>query len=118
MRTISFLWIILITNQLFTQKSNDFQFPFSVIDGVKINVDFPLYNCMIYEYHSQINEMRNSKYKFKLTDIEKKVFKSYSYYTNPFCNILNNKSDINFTVGTILSSQQFDSNIFQFLDDD
>ena len=24
--------------------------------------------------------------------IEKKVFKSYSYYTNPFCNILNNKS--------------------------
>ncbi|MFI1744324.1 carboxypeptidase regulatory-like domain-containing protein [Thalassobellus sediminis] len=35
-----------------------------------------------------------------------------------YWNILNNKSDINFTVGTILSSQQFDSDIFQFLDND
>ena len=34
-----------------------------------------------------------------------------------YWNILNNKSDINLTLGTILSSQQFDSNIFQFLDD-
>lgn len=33
-----------------------------------------------------------------------------------YWNILNNKSDINFTVGTILSSQQFNSDIFQFLD--
>lgn len=32
--------------------------------------------------------------------------------------ILNNKSDINFTVGAILSNQQFDSDVFQFLDDD
>ncbi|MBJ7880305.1 TonB-dependent receptor [Gelidibacter salicanalis] len=31
--------------------------------------------------------------------------------------ILNAKSNINFTLGTILSNQQFDSNIFQFLDD-
>ncbi|MBP0903021.1 carboxypeptidase regulatory-like domain-containing protein [Mariniflexile gromovii] len=35
-----------------------------------------------------------------------------------YWNILNNKSDINFTVGTILSTQQFNSEIFQFLDDD
>lgn len=35
-----------------------------------------------------------------------------------YWNILNNKSDINFTLGTILSTQRFDSNIFQFLDDD
>ncbi len=34
-----------------------------------------------------------------------------------YWNILNNKSDVNFTLGTILSSQQFDSNIFQFLND-
>ena len=34
-----------------------------------------------------------------------------------YWNILNNKSDINVTIGTILSSQQFDSNIFQFLND-
>jgi hypothetical protein len=31
--------------------------------------------------------------------------------------ILNNKSNINLTLGTILSNQQFNSNIFQFLDD-
>ena len=33
-----------------------------------------------------------------------------------YWNILNIKSDINFTVGTILSDQKFDSNIFQYLD--
>ena len=33
-----------------------------------------------------------------------------------YWNILNIKSDINFTVGSILSNQNFDSNIFQFLD--
>ena len=34
-----------------------------------------------------------------------------------YWNILNKKSNINFTFGTILSHQKFDSNIFQFLDD-
>ncbi|TJY36954.1 TonB-dependent receptor [Pontimicrobium aquaticum] len=34
-----------------------------------------------------------------------------------YWNILNTKSDINFTLGTILSNQQFDSNIFQVLND-
>tara|TARA_R110002049_G_scaffold9962_2_gene49642 strand:- start:2183 stop:4894 length:2712 start_codon:yes stop_codon:yes gene_type:complete len=34
-----------------------------------------------------------------------------------YWNILNNKSDINLTVGAILSSQKFNSDIFQFLDD-
>jgi hypothetical protein len=33
-----------------------------------------------------------------------------------YWNILNKKSNINLTLGTILSHQQFDSNIFQFLD--
>ena len=33
-----------------------------------------------------------------------------------YWNILNTKSDINFTLGTILSNQKFNSNIFQFLD--
>jgi len=33
-----------------------------------------------------------------------------------YWNILNKKSDINFTIGTIFSNQQFDSNIFQSLD--
>jgi Outer membrane protein beta-barrel family/Carboxypeptidase regulatory-like domain len=34
-----------------------------------------------------------------------------------YWNILNNKSDINFTLGTILSTQKFNTSIFQFLDD-
>ena len=34
-----------------------------------------------------------------------------------YFNILNAKSNINFTLGTIISNQQFNSNIFQFLDD-
>ena len=34
-----------------------------------------------------------------------------------YYNILNAKSNINLTLGTILSNQQFNSNIFQFLDD-
>ncbi len=35
-----------------------------------------------------------------------------------YWNILNNKSDINFTLGTILSNQQFNSDIFQYLDNE
>ncbi|MFT7072975.1 carboxypeptidase regulatory-like domain-containing protein [Patiriisocius sp. Uisw_017] len=34
-----------------------------------------------------------------------------------YYNILNNKSNINITLGTILSQQRFNSNIFQFLED-
>lgn len=34
-----------------------------------------------------------------------------------YWNVLNLKSNINFTLGTLLSKQQFDSEIFQFLDD-
>jgi len=34
-----------------------------------------------------------------------------------YYNILNSKSNINLTLGTIFSNQKFDSNIFQFLDD-
>ncbi len=34
-----------------------------------------------------------------------------------YYNILNAKSNINFTLGTILSNQQFNSNLFQFLED-
>jgi len=33
-----------------------------------------------------------------------------------YYNILNTKSNINFTLGTILSRQDFNSNIFQFLE--
>ena len=35
-----------------------------------------------------------------------------------YWNVLNQKSDLNFTLGTIYSKQDFNSKIFQFLDDD
>ncbi|MEC3907651.1 TonB-dependent receptor [Tamlana sp. 2201CG12-4] len=35
-----------------------------------------------------------------------------------YWNILSKKSDLNYTLGTIYSRQDFDSNIFQYLDDD
>ncbi|HNU59337.1 MAG TPA: TonB-dependent receptor [Aquaticitalea sp.] len=34
-----------------------------------------------------------------------------------YWNVLNNKSNINFTLGALLSNQKFDSDIFQFLED-
>jgi hypothetical protein len=50
----------------------------------------------------------NQNRRIKSNQLDAKV----DYY-----HILNNKSNINLTFGTILSSQQFNSNIFQFLDD-
>lgn len=51
----------------------------------------------------------NQNRRIKSSQIDAKL----DYY-----NILNAKSNINFTLGTILSRQEFNSNIFQFLDDD
>nr|WP_321229769.1 TonB-dependent receptor [uncultured Psychroserpens sp.] len=50
----------------------------------------------------------NQNRRIKSNQLDAKV----DYY-----HILNNKSNINLTLGTILSNQQFNSNIFQFLDD-
>nr|WP_321245794.1 carboxypeptidase regulatory-like domain-containing protein [uncultured Psychroserpens sp.] len=50
----------------------------------------------------------NQNRRIKSNQLDAKV----DYY-----HILNNKSNINLTFGTILSNQQFNSNIFQFLDD-
>ncbi|MDC0007281.1 TonB-dependent receptor family protein [Winogradskyella sp.] len=50
----------------------------------------------------------NQERRIKTNQLDAKV----DYY-----NILNAKSNINITLGTILSNQRFNSNIFQFLDD-
>ncbi|MEM5565928.1 TonB-dependent receptor [Psychroserpens sp. AS72] len=50
----------------------------------------------------------NQNRRIKSNQLDAKV----DYY-----HILNNKSNINLTLGTILSKQEFNSNIFQFLDD-
>ncbi|MEJ6793307.1 MAG: outer membrane beta-barrel protein [Lacinutrix sp.] len=56
---------------------------------------------------SQINYSVNQEKLVKTNQIDAKL---------DYWNILNKKSDINFTIGTIHSNQQFDSNIFQTLD--
>lgn len=50
----------------------------------------------------------NQEQRIKTNQLDAKL----DYY-----NILNTKSNINLTLGTILSNQKFNSNIFQFLDD-
>lgn len=57
---------------------------------------------------NQTNYNLNQERRIKSNQLDAKL----DYY-----NILNSKSNINFTLGTILSNQQFNSNIFQFLDD-
>ncbi|NRD23307.1 TonB-dependent receptor [Winogradskyella litoriviva] len=56
----------------------------------------------------QTNYNLNQERRIKSNQLDAKL----DYY-----NILNSKSNINFTLGTILSNQKFNSNIFQFLDD-
>ncbi|WP_458627740.1 carboxypeptidase regulatory-like domain-containing protein [Winogradskyella sp. PC D3.3] len=56
----------------------------------------------------QANYDLNQERRIKSNQLDAKL----DYY-----NILNSKSNINFTLGTILSTQKFNSNIFQFLDD-
>ncbi|WP_290699690.1 outer membrane beta-barrel protein [Lacinutrix sp.] len=56
---------------------------------------------------SQLNYSVNQDKLVKTNQVDAKV---------DYWNILNKKSDINFTIGTIYSNQQFDSNIFQTLD--
>lgn len=57
---------------------------------------------------NQFNYDLNQERRIKSNQLDAKL----DYY-----HILNNVSNINFTLGTILSKQQFNSNIFQFLDD-
>ncbi|APY08836.1 TonB-dependent receptor [Winogradskyella sp. J14-2] len=57
---------------------------------------------------NQINYDLNQERRVKSNQLDAKL----DYY-----NILNSKSNINLTLGTIFSQQNFNSNIFQFLDD-
>ena len=56
----------------------------------------------------ELNYNINQEQRIKSNQLDAKL----DYY-----NILNTKSNINLTLGTILSNQKFNSNIFQFLDD-
>ena len=56
---------------------------------------------------TQLNYNVNQKKRVKTNQLDAKL---------DYWNILNKKSDINFTVGTIYSNQKFNSNIFQVLD--
>lgn len=56
---------------------------------------------------TQLNYIANQEKFVKTNQLDAKL---------DYWNILNKKSDINFTFGTIYSNQQFDSNIFQNLD--
>lgn len=56
----------------------------------------------------ELNYNINQEQRIKSNQLDAKL----DYY-----NILNAKSNINLTLGTILSNQKFNSNIFQFLDD-
>jgi hypothetical protein len=64
-------------------------------DGLGLNLD---------QFNYDINQER----RVKSNQLDAKL----DYY-----NILNSKSNINLTLGTIFSNQKFNSNIFQFLDD-
>ncbi|WP_138432969.1 TonB-dependent receptor [Winogradskyella algicola] len=64
-------------------------------DGLGLNLD---------QFNYNINQER----RVKSNQLDAKL----DYY-----NILNSKSNINLTLGTIFSNQKFNSNIFQFLDD-
>ncbi|MEP5341188.1 MAG: TonB-dependent receptor [Algibacter sp.] len=82
----------------------------------------PFYNATLedkdkYEDTANILGLDGAQVNYNLAQ-EKRIKSNQMDAKIDYWNILNNKSDINFTLGTILSSQKFNSNIFQFLDDD
>jgi hypothetical protein len=85
-----------------------------------ISEEDPLYNAILENDASYQNTalglgFNNSQSNFNINQ-EKLVKTNQLDAKLDYWNILNLKSDINFTLGTILSNQKFDSNIFQYLD--
>ena len=81
----------------------------------------PFYNAILddkanYEGTANNLGLEGAQINYNLAQ-EKRVKSNQMDAKLDYWNILNNKSDINFTIGTILSTQKFDSDIFQFLDD-
>ncbi|WP_372752343.1 outer membrane beta-barrel protein [Mariniflexile sp.] len=82
----------------------------------------PFYNAILedkdnYESTANILGLDASQIDYNLAQ-DKRVKSNQMDAKLDYWNILNKKSDINFTVGSILSTQKFNSEIFQFLDDD
>jgi len=82
--------------------------PFYNVIGLKDEGAFETTATSLGLNTSQANYDLNQERRIKSNQLDAKL----DYY-----NILNSKSNINFTLGTILSNQKFNSNIFQFLDD-
>ena len=80
----------------------------------------PFYNAIIedkttYENTANGLGLDNSQLNYNIAQ-DKRVKTNQLDAKLDYWNILNAKSNINFTVGTILSNQKFNSNIFQYLD--
>ncbi len=80
----------------------------------------PFYNAIIEEKDTYENTalglgLDNSQLNYNIAQ-DKRVKTNQLDAKLDYWNILNAKSNINFTIGTILSNQQFNSNIFQYLD--
>ena len=80
----------------------------------------PFYNAILQDKISYGGTAANlglddTQSNYNLTQ-EKRVKSNQLDAKLDYWHILNKKSNINFTLGTILSHQKFDSNIFQFLD--
>lgn len=80
----------------------------------------PFYNAILedkanYENTANVLGLENAQIDYNVA--QQKIVKSNQMDAKlDYWNVLNNKSDINFTLGTIYSNQDFDSNIFQYLD--
>lgn len=82
----------------------------------------PFYNAIIEEkdnYETTANNLGLDPNQFDYNVAQEKRVKSNQLDAKlDYWKVLNLKSNINFTLGTILSKQNFDSEIFQYLDDD
>ena len=81
----------------------------------------PLYNAILEDKFSYDDTAQNLgldqlQSNYNLSQ-EKRVQSNQLDAKLDYWRILNKKSNLNFTLGTIFSHQKFDSNIFQFLDD-
>lgn len=81
----------------------------------------PFYNAILEDKDNYFNTadalgLDNNQSVYNIVQ-DKKVFSNQVDAKLDYWNVLNLKSNINLTLGTILSNQQFDSEIFQFLDD-
>ncbi|MEO8774016.1 MAG: TonB-dependent receptor [Gelidibacter sp.] len=82
----------------------------------------PFYNAIIEEktnYETTANNLGLDPNQLDYNIVQDKRVKTNQLDAKlDYWNVLNSKSNINLTLGTILSKQNFDSEIFQYLDDD